>query len=134
MKALLIEWEANGKRAGDINPKDPNLQCYGWQNQNVTPMLELRIVEDNRDLAHLEGIKGVTILIGKEAINQAIDNNFPPKIFIQDKLFFEEHVKEQLSKGALKISELPDDYTERLKKLKNVHHIKGIVEKQQQKV
>lgn len=47
MIALLIEWNQNtGKRAGNINPKDPKLQCYGWQNMDVTPAIELRVVED----------------------------------------------------------------------------------------
>lgn len=32
MRALLIEFDLKtGKRAGGINPKDPKLQCYGWQ-------------------------------------------------------------------------------------------------------
>ena len=31
-KALKIKFNATtGKRSGDIDPKDPKLQCYGWQ-------------------------------------------------------------------------------------------------------
>ena len=76
MRALLIEWESNGERAGNVDPRDPQLQCYGWQNMDVEPMLELRIVEDDRDLSYLEGAPGVTIIEGKAAINKAIDDNF----------------------------------------------------------
>ena len=31
MNALLIEFDVNtGIRAGNIDPNDPKLQCYGW--------------------------------------------------------------------------------------------------------
>jgi len=47
MRALLIEFDlATGKRAGDINPKDPALPCYGWQNLEREPAIEIRLVED----------------------------------------------------------------------------------------
>ena len=75
-RALLIEWDrSTGKRAGGVNPRDPKLQCYGWQNTDVEPSIEIRLVEDDRDLSQYEGVKGVTILTGIEAINQAIDDN-----------------------------------------------------------
>ena len=75
-RALLIEWdESTGKRAGGVNPRDPKLQCYGWQNTDVKPSVEIRLVEDDRDLSQYEGVTGVTILTGVEAINQAIDDN-----------------------------------------------------------
>jgi len=78
LRALLIEWDPKtGKRAGGIDPNDPKLQCYGWQNMEVEPALEIRLVEDDRDLSQYEGVKGVTILIGKEAINEAIRKYMP---------------------------------------------------------
>ena len=127
MKALLIEWDpSTGKRAGDINPKDPKLQCHGWQNMDVTPAIELRLVEDDRDLSQYGGVEGVTVLDGKDKINAAIDDNFPAKISIEDELLYSEHVKEQIGEKKIKIADLPDDRNKRLKELKNRHGIKGI--------
>lgn len=127
MKALLIEWNPNtGKRAGDINPNDPKLQCYGWQNMDVSPAIELRIIEDDRDISQYEGIEGVTVLNGKDAINTAIDVNFPPKFAVDDELIYSEHFKLKL--GEIDISTLPDNREERLKVLKTNHSIKGIRE------
>ena len=136
MIALLIEWESNGKRAGNINPKDPKLQCHGWQNMDVSPMLELRIVEDSRDLSSLEGVPGVTILEGREAINQAIDDNFNPKYIIQDEFLYQEHFKQKNNKPetVIDIDMLPDKHQDRLKVLKDTHKLKGIVKKELQKV
>jgi len=133
MKALLIEWEPNtGKRAGGINPKDPNLRCHGWQNMGVIPAIELRVIEDDRDMSHYENIQGVTVLIGKDIINEAIEDNFPSKIKIDDELLYSEHIKSM--RGKLDISKLPDDKNERLKLLKSKHGIKGIREIKPHKV
>lgn len=127
-KALLIEWDPNtGKRAGNINPKDQNLRCSGWQNMDVTPAIELRLVEDEEIGRYYTG-EGVTVLRGKEEINAAIDANFPSKIVIEDKLMYEEHVKEQIGDKKIKIADLPDDRTKRLKELKDKYGIKGICE------
>lgn len=136
MKALLIEWnQSTGKRAGNINPKkDQNLICRNWQNMEVTPAIELRTVEDDRDMSQYKGVPGITILIGKEAINNAIDTNFTSKISIEDELIYSEHVKEQIGDKTININELPDDKTKRLKELKNKYHIKGIKEIKPQKV
>lgn len=127
--ALLIEWNPEtGIRAGNINPQDPNLKCSGWQNMEVNPALELRIIEDNRDTSQYKEIKGVTILEGRDEINTTINNNFPAKILIEDELLYTEHFKEQINDKQIKISTLPDDRIERLKILKNKYHIKGIQE------
>ena len=136
MKALLIEWEPHtGKRSGNINPKkDQNLRCNGWQNMDVSPAIELRIIEDNRDTSVYEAIEGITVLNGKTEINNAIDANFPSKISIEDELIYSEHVKEQIGNKKIKINELPDDRNKRLKELKDVYHIKGIRETKPQKV
>jgi len=96
MRALLIEWNPeSGHRAGGINPRDPKLQCHGWQNMDVSPALEIRIVEDNRDLSMYKNSLGITILDGKEVINQAIQDNFPPKYQITDMFLLREHLKEK---------------------------------------
>jgi len=96
MRALLIEWNPKtGKRAGDINPRDSKLQCYGWQNSDVDPAVEIRVVEDDRDLSYLKGVSGVTILEGKDAINNAIDTYIPPKYGVQSEYLMREHMKEK---------------------------------------
>lgn len=130
MKALLIEWnQSTGKRAGNINPKkDQKLICHNWQNMEVTPAIELRLVEDNRDMSAYKNTNGITILNGKEEINNAIDAHFPSKIFIEDELMYKEHVKDKIKAGKIKIDDLPDNETERLKELKKTYKIKGIKE------
>lgn len=135
-RALLIEWDkSSGKRTGNINPKeDRNLVCYGWQNMDKNPAIELRLILDNRDMSQYENVDGIIILNGRNEINITIDNNFPSKIFIDDNLMYEEHVKEQISDKKIKIDNLPNDRTERLKELKNKYHIKGIKEVEPQKV
>lgn len=94
MKALLIEVDfKTGKRAGSINPRDPKLPCYGWQ--DIDGGLEIRLVEDDRDLSQYEGVAGVTVLGNKELINDAIIANFPTKYLIKDKELLLAHMKEK---------------------------------------
>ena len=78
--ALLIEFDMRtGKRAGNINPRDTALQCYGWQNLEANPPIEIRIIEDDRDTAQFEGIAGVTVLSTAEEANAAIAKHMPPQ-------------------------------------------------------
>jgi len=130
-RALLIEWKSDGSRAGGINPKDPKLQCYGWQNMDVFPMIELRIVEDDRDLSQLSGVSGVTIIEGKESINNAIDYNFPPRYYIQDEFIYQEHFKQKnkTPETSIIIDELPIDMQDRLKELMDTYNLNGIAKK-----
>ena len=96
MKALLIEVDfRTGKRAGGINPKDPKLQCYGWQDLESKPGRESRIVEDDRDLSQYKGVSGVTILNGEKTINKAIVANIPVKYAVKDKELLLAHLKEK---------------------------------------
>jgi hypothetical protein len=82
-KALKIKFNATtGKRSGDIDPKDPKLQCYGWQDipeDNPEESYEIRVIEDERDVSEFQGLDGVEVLEGKEAINAAIDSTVPIK-------------------------------------------------------
>lgn len=96
MRALLIEFNLKtGERAGGIDPRDNKLQCYGWQNLEATPALEIRIVEDDRDLSSYAGIEGVTILEGKAAINDAIQAHIPTRYSIQDMSLVLEHARQK---------------------------------------
>ena len=135
MKALLIEWDPNtGKRAGNINPKDINLPCHGWQNMEVTPAIELRLITDGESGRYNTTALGVTLLHGKDEINAAIDDNFPTKISIEDELIYSEHFKEKVKGKKIDIDVLPDNREKRLKELKNKYGIKGIKETAPEKV
>jgi len=146
---LLIEFDtATGRRAGDINPKDIGLRCYGWQNlyeEDVTAKgytwesdippgrraLEIRIIVDGRDVSPYEGIPGVTILRGATEINTTLDKYFvqyrysPPTI-IGEAVLFVEALKEK----GIAISELdlstPLKAQETLKRLFEVEGIRVI--------
>jgi len=134
-KALLIEWDqSTGKRAGGVNPRDVHLRCNGWQNMDVTPAIELRLVDDDRDLSIYNGVDGVTVLTSVDEINTVIDANFPSKIVIEDELLYSEHFKSKINGNEINIDELSDDRTERLLELKNTHGVKGIKEIKPQKV
>jgi len=105
VKGLLIEikdWRT-GRRAYNINPRDPNLRALGgslWQSLDHEPKgdWEIRLVLDDRDLSKYEGkiilddgsevyhvsdipsdttivdVDGVVVLNGKDEINTAIDH------------------------------------------------------------
>lgn len=127
--ALLIEWDpVTGERAGNINPRDSKLRCNGWQNMGVTPAIELRLVNDNRDLSIYDSVVGVTVVTGTDNINAAINANFPSKISIEDELLYTEHFKEKVNGKKINIDKLPNNHEERLKELKSKYGIKGIVE------
>ena len=126
-KALLIEWDlSTGERAGNINPRDPKLHCNGWQNMDVNPAIELRLVNDDRDLSVYENVSGVQVLIGDNKINAAIVANFPSKMKIEDELIYTEHIK--LKRGKIDIDALPNDRESRLRLLKTLYGVKGIKE------
>jgi len=126
-RALLIEWDpSTGTRAGNINPRDPKLQCNGWQNMDVNPAIELRLVNDDRDLSIYEGVIGVELLTGTDAINAAIVSNFSSRMKIEDELIYTEHFKSK--RGEIDIDSLPDDRESRLRVLKTLHGVKGIKE------
>jgi hypothetical protein len=96
MRGLMIEFDlTTGKRAGDINNKDPNLLCHGWQDLSRDPALEIRLVEDDRDLSSLVGVPGVTILEDRDAINAAITANIPIRYVVKDKELLLAHLKDR---------------------------------------
>ena len=96
MEALLIEFDARtGIRAGKINPKDPKLQCHGWQDLESTPAKEVRIIEDGRNLSQYEGMEGVTVLRGKAKINEAISSICKPRYVVEHEILLQEHLKQK---------------------------------------
>lgn len=95
-KALLIEFNVTtGRRAGSINPRDPNLLCHGWQDLESEPAREIRVIEDDRDVSQYEGITGVTILNGEAEINQTITEVVPIRYTVQDRDLFIEHLRQR---------------------------------------
>lgn len=125
--AILIEWDqSTGRRAGNINPKNPGLRCNGWQNMDVTPAIELRIIESPQRPEDFEKTRGVTVLHGAEEINKAIDNHFPPKLSIDDEVIYKAHIN-QLA-ASIDFDHLPNNNKDRLKVLKEHYKIKGITE------
>lgn len=130
MKALLIEFNVNtGVRSGNIDPNDPKLQCYGWQNLEISPQIEIRVIEDDRDVSQYQGIAGVSILKNKSKINKAIDDFIPIKYGISDQVLFIEHLRQR----KINLDDLPGKRREVLKELLN-QGIKGIVERKPLKV
>ena len=94
MRALLIKVDfSTGRRAGGINPRDPKLPCHGWQ--DLDNGLEIRLVEDDRDLSKYADVPGVTVLQGKETINQAIVDNIPAQYGIKSEAILIAHLKER---------------------------------------
>jgi len=91
--ALLIEWDPNtGERAGGINPRDPGLMCFGWQQMDTIPAKEIRLIMDGRNVSQYENIPGITILRGRAEINTAIDALNLTRYSIQNETLFREHL------------------------------------------
>lgn len=82
MRALLVEVNyQSGRRAGGVDPTDPNLQCYGWQSlpSEDGSDVEIRLVEDDRDLSEYRDAPGVRVLEGEDEIDAAIAQFIPAK-------------------------------------------------------
>jgi len=93
--ALLIEFNAStGKRAGGISPKNPDLLCHGWQDLESVPAREIRLVMKGNASAY-EDIPGVTILKGKDEINNAIDIIKPDVLSIENEILFLEDLRQR---------------------------------------
>lgn len=92
MNALLIEFNPQtGRRAGGINPRDLGLICYGWQNLDRVPAIEIRLVVDGRDTSRYEKMPGVKVLHNDGEIDQAIEQNMPPRYGIENDTTFRMH-------------------------------------------
>lgn len=96
MNGLLIDFNVNtGVRAGGIDPRDPKLQCYGWQDLESTPAREVRVIEDDRDIEQYEGITGVTVLKGKAKVKQAILSICKDRYIVENEVLFTEHLRQK---------------------------------------
>jgi len=73
--ALEIDVDFNtGARAGDVDPRDRNLACPGWQNIDLGKEIRLIINEAVIDeyIDRYTGVPGITILEGKDTINARV--------------------------------------------------------------
>ena len=94
--ALLIEFDlSTGKRPGGIDPRDPGLRCYGWQNLDTIPAKEIRLIVDGRDPKQYEGIEGIKILWGRDEINKAIQEHIPERYVIENPALFQLHLQQK---------------------------------------
>ena len=126
MKALLIQVDfATGKRAGNIDPRDIGLGCDP-SHQNIDRGIEIRTIEDNRDLKQYRGVKGVTVLEDNIAINNAIQKNIPARYEIQDKELLLAHMKEKNISLDSVVGKRLSDITEELYK----KGLAGIIKKE----
>jgi len=70
-----------GERAGGIDPRDPNLVCYGWQ--NIDDGWEIRLIADESKIDEYVqkygNAEGVEVIEGIENIDKAIDEIIPPE-------------------------------------------------------
>ena len=94
MYGLKIQVDfTTGKRAGNINPRDPGLLCDPtWQ--NLDSGWEVRVIRDNRDVEQYRNIPGVEVLEGEEAIDAAIAHIFKPRYGITDQALCAESVRQ----------------------------------------
>lgn len=130
MQALLIEFNVStGKRPGGISPKDPHLRCFGWQNLNVIPCVEIRLIEDDRDVGQYEGVEGIIILHTNEEIQAAIDA-LPVRCSIEDETLF----KISIEQRGIQLDDVPGaNSREQLAHLRN-QGVKGIVRRERRKL
>jgi len=77
--ALVIKVDfSTGKRAGDIDPRDPGLICMPlWQ--DLEKGVELRLIIEDRPLEQYRHLEGVEVVEGKEAINAKVRELFKPR-------------------------------------------------------
>lgn len=101
MKGLLIEFDVTrgdrgGGRPAGVRAKDPGLQCYGWQDLEATPQVEIRVIEDDRDISQFEGreAEGVKVLYTDEEIQAEIDK-LPAKYSVEDSDLFQAHIRQK---------------------------------------
>ena len=107
-RALLVEVDfRTGRRAGGVNPRDENLQSYGWQSLPNQPgeNVEIRLVEDDRDLSEYEDVDGVTVFRGREEINEAIEEYIPPNYDVGDR----EQVRRWAERRGIDLNNLPNN-------------------------
>lgn len=126
MRALQIEFnQYTGKRAGGINPRDPFLHCFGWQNLVANPAIEIRAVLDDRDLSQYEGTPGVTVLGDDAEIDAAIDATIPTRYSIRDETLF----RLDMGQRGIQVKDLRGENDEEVLRQLKEQGVRGIGER-----
>jgi len=105
--ALVIKFDPlTGRRAGDIDVRtDRGLVCMPlWQ--DLEKGIEMRLVVDDRDVSRYEGVEGVEVVKGKEAINMKVKGLFKPQYSVASPELFRISLENLMKKGAIPLSEL----------------------------
>ncbi len=122
MKALLIEFDVSrgdkGGRPAGVRAKDPGLQCYGWQDLDSTPQVEIRVIEDDRDISQFEGreAEGVKVLYTDAEIQAEIDK-LPIRYSVDSPDLFQAAIAEKGRKLDSLIGKTSSEQLEELYKL-----------------
>lgn len=83
-----------GKRAGNIDPRDPGLVIHPhWQ--NVDEGCEVRVIEDDRNVEQYRNIPGVELLKGEIAINTAIQSMHRERYAIKHEQLLIESIRQK---------------------------------------
>jgi len=105
--ALVIKFDPlTGRRAGDIEVRtDRGLVCMPlWQ--DLEKGIEMRLVVDDRDVSRYEGVEGVEVVKGKEAINMKVKELFKPQYSIASPELFRISLESLMKAGTISLSEL----------------------------
>ena len=112
--ALKIKVDfATGKRAGDIDPRDPNLFALA---QNLEDGYEIRLVLDDRDISIYQRVEGIEVIEGIENIDNAIVSLLPNEeqyLFARDEAIMQASIiaKHQDPNDSFSVNNIPDDST-----------------------
>jgi len=103
----------SGKRAGGINPRDPNLYTLA---QNLEDGYEIRLVLDDKDIEQYRNVPGIEVIEGIDAIDRAIIELLPNDeqyLFARDDLLVQTSIlaKHQDPNDPFYVSQIPDDLT-----------------------
>ena len=109
---IKVDFES-GKRAGDIDPRDPNLFALA---QNIEDGYEIRLILDDRDISTYQGVEGVEVIEGVENIDNAIISLLPNEeqyLFARDEVLMQASIiaKHQDPNDTFDVNNIPDDTT-----------------------
>jgi hypothetical protein len=105
--ALVVKFNPlTGERAAGIDVKtDRGLICLPlWQ--DVGRGIEMRLVVDDRDVSRYEGVEGIEIVKGKDAINAKVKELFKPQYSVASPELFRVSLESLMKAGTISLSEL----------------------------
>jgi len=105
--ALVIEFDPHtGYRPGGVDVRrDRGLFCMSlWQ--DVDRGIEMRLVLDDRDVSRYEGVAGIEVVRGKEAINAKARELFKPRYAVAVPELFRASFEKALRDGQIREGEL----------------------------